>query len=88
MKLFDKDPDDRLDYFWDWTEWLNGDTIVSVEFVIPEGLTKESQSFDDSTVTLWLSGGVLGESYVVPCTIETVGNRRKTKSGVFILQDQ
>jgi len=35
--VFDKAPNDVLDYTWDWSTWMpTGDTISTVEWVIPE----------------------------------------------------
>ena len=36
-----KDPDAVLDYGFDWSAWLEaGDTIVTSEWIVPEGITK------------------------------------------------
>jgi hypothetical protein len=78
-----KDPNSKLDYKFDWaplangsgiTNWLApGETIVSYELTIPEGITKESDSLtdDNTSVTLWLSGGTNLEDYSIECKITT-----------------
>lgn len=39
-----KDPDAKLPYTVDWSPWLagEGDTIASVTWIVPDGITKES----------------------------------------------
>jgi hypothetical protein len=69
LRAIDKDPDAILPYRFDWTEWLDGDTILSATFEVspadPGGLAIESQSFDGSTCTVWLTRGVAGQTYTV-----------------------
>jgi len=72
-----KDPSDILDYFFDWSGWLNSqDTIKSVTLTVTDGIDIDSYEFTDSMVTLWLSGGTAGNSYIVTCKIVT--NNGKT----------
>lgn len=73
-----KDPDARLDYIFDWTEWLGtaGDVITLHEVLVssPE-LVVESAFHDDTTVTIWLTGGVVYKVYSVTCRIHTSAGR-------------
>lgn len=58
--VIEKDPNAVLDYAFDWSAWLalNGsDQIAGVEFIADASLTVESQAFDTTTATVWLSGG-------------------------------
>ena len=73
--IFTKDPDAVLDYVADWSAWLGTDTISSVTWVVPSGITKESDTNTDTTATIWLSGGTVGVRYDVICRIATVGGR-------------
>jgi len=57
---FIKDPDSVLDYAVNWLTWLDGDTISASSWTIPTGLTEDSDTFGDSTATVWLSGGTVG----------------------------
>lgn len=68
-----KDKDATLDYQLDWEDWLNGDTIQSSQWIVPNGITKESDSFDSNNTLIWLSGGTIGVSYQVINRITTVG---------------
>lgn len=71
----DKDPDEVLDYEIDWTSRLDGDTISSSTWTVPDGLTSSSNTNTDSTVTIWLSGGTVGTIYRVMNEITTTGGR-------------
>ena len=87
MFTVDKDPQAELDYTWDWraltngndtspdaTDWLeSGETITSHTVTAESGLTVDSSSLTDSStsVTAWLSGGTVGQHYLVVCHIET-----------------
>lgn len=82
-KAFRKDPDAVLDYAWNWTAWLAGDTIASYTLDVPEGLTLESDSATSSAVTAWLSGGVAGQSYAVTCHIVTAAGREDDRTVVI-----
>ena len=70
---FMKDPDAVLDYAFDWaTNWLqDGETISSHVVTVETGLTKDSDSESSGVVTVWLSGGTVGERYDVGCRIVT-----------------
>ena len=69
---FLKDPNAILDYKFDWSNWLEaGEIIASHVIVVSTGITKDSSSNDDDSVTVWLSGGSAGVSYNVTCRITT-----------------
>ncbi len=55
-----KDPDEVLDYKIDWTARLDGDTILTSTWVVPAGITKNSDSHTTTASLVWLSGGTLG----------------------------
>ena len=69
---FTKSPAARLDYEFDWSEWLTeGDTITSYTITVPTGLTQVSASNTTTGVTVILSGGELGQHFNVLCQINT-----------------
>ena len=81
-----KDPDSKLDYEINWLEWLTSintitgetviDTIVSSTWVdVNADLTVESDSFTDSTTTVWLTGGIVDSIYEVTNRITTAAGR-------------
>lgn len=72
---FTKDPQAVLDYRIDWSEWLDGDTISTSEWVVPDALTLESESNTTTAATVWLSGGINNGSYDITNEITTVGGR-------------
>ena len=72
-----KDPDAVLDFFIDWSAWLDADTISVSQWIIePTGeLTVDTSTESNGVTTVWLSGGVDGKRYLVTNRITTVGNR-------------
>ena len=86
-----KDPDAVLDYKFDWaaltngsgsSDWLAaGETIsdhtITITPVTASPLTKDSSAETDAntSVTVWLSGGLAGSEYKVACLIETSASR-------------
>ena len=72
---FLKDPNAKLDYKFDWSEWLEtAETITSYSLVVDTGITEFSSSNDDDSVTVWLTGGTAGLTYQVTCRITTDSN--------------
>lgn len=74
---FTKDPDDTLDYTFDWTNWLNGDQIASLTAIPSPGITVNNTAFSSSSTTVWISGGTAGLPYSVTHRITTLGGRQK-----------
>ena len=71
-----KDPDEVLDYKLDWSARLaSGDTIASSAWVVPNGIAQDSATSDDTTATIWLSGGEAGRSYAIQCRVTTAQGR-------------
>jgi hypothetical protein len=73
-----KDPDEKLDYAVDWSAWLPaGDTLASAAWTVPTGITQATPapSIDDTTATVWLSGGTAGQSYPIACRVTTAQGR-------------
>lgn len=70
-----KDPQETLDYKIDWNPRLAGDTIFNSTWVVPGGLTVNSDTNDTTTTTIWLTGGTLDVSYLLTNTIVTTGAR-------------
>lgn len=83
----DKDPADVLDYGLDWSNQLSlakpDDTISSVTWTVPAGLTSGAQSVVGSVAVIWLSGGTAGANgtdYTITCRIVTAGARTLERS--------
>lgn len=78
-----KDPADVLDYRHVWSKWLrSGDTISESTFslIAAHGLVIDSQSHDDTSSTVWLSGGTDGETAVLNLHVVTAGGREFDRS--------
>jgi hypothetical protein len=86
-----KDPDSKMDYKINWLNWLTSvdeltgipviDTIIASVWVdVHADLTVESDHFTDSTTTVWLTGGVIGETYKVVNRINTTAGRIQDKT--------
>lgn len=64
MNTVIKDPQAKLPYGHDWSEWLNaGDKIASSSWTVPTGLTLVAHGKTDTTTEAVLSGGVDEEIY-------------------------
>jgi len=86
-----KDPDAVLDYKFDWkastngtgsSDWLaTGETLAShtitITPVTASPLTADSSALSDTntSVTVWLSGGLAGTEYGVACEVVTSAAR-------------
>jgi len=90
MQQFLKDSDAVLDYKFDFApltngqegannDWLESGETISTHTVsvLDAGITKDSDSITDSntSVTVWLSGGTVGNKYRVNCEIVTSSGR-------------
>jgi hypothetical protein len=84
----DKDPNDVLDYTIDWSKFLGSDTIATSIWIVPAGITKNSNSNTTTLATVWLSGGTAGETYQVTNRITTAGGRTKDKSFSIYVAEQ
>jgi hypothetical protein len=88
-----KDPEEILDYQFDWaaldnntglTNWLEvGETILDHTVTVPAGITLVSSELINTgtTVLFWISGGTDGTDYEIECEIITdsrIGVRRRT----------
>jgi len=85
--LVTRDQDDVDDWKFDWSDWLGTDTISSSVVAVESGLTKDSDSITDSStsVTVWLSGGIVGSEYKVTSSIVTTAGREKDRSVTFLI---
>lgn len=68
-----KSPTEVADYRFDFTNLLRkGETIISANFTAaPAGLTLGSPETTGTVVAVVVSGGVLGTTYEIDCTIVT-----------------
>lgn len=92
---FKHDPDATLDYAVDWTSWLaSGETISSVSWTVPAGVTEESapggwsEPDANNKRTVWISGGTAGTDYTVACEITTSVGRVDERSIILEAQER
>jgi hypothetical protein len=76
LKWPDKDPDEVADFGIRWAGRLGADTIATSLWTVPSGIFKDSDSHDDKTTILWLSGGELGATYEFLNRVTTAGGRK------------
>lgn len=77
--LMTKRPDERLDYAVDFSRWLPaGDSVVSsVNTITGSEATIDAAEVSGTSVTLWIEGGVDGETYTVSVEATTAQGRVK-----------
>jgi hypothetical protein len=74
---YTKDPNDVIDVTFNWVGFLDGDTIVTSTFSLPDGLTENSKSNTTLRTTIWLSGGSAGTLCRVTNRVVTTAGRTK-----------
>lgn len=85
------DPQARLDYQWDWTNWLaSGETITSHTItVVPSAeMLVDADTATSTKVTAWLKLGVPGRTYRVTCHIVTSQTREDDRQFVLTVKDR
>lgn len=78
IPTYTKDKDSKLDYGFDWTDWLaTGETISSVAWTVATGLTEDTLKRNNTgtVVSTWVSGGTAGTTYTVAAKITTSDGR-------------
>lgn len=85
---FTKDKDAVLDYGIDWAAWLGEDTITTSTWLVPEGLTKDSDSHTETSTLVWLRGGEDGKLYRVTNRVVTGGGRTDDRTIRIEIKEQ
>ena len=89
MITFIKDPVAVLDYSIEWSKWLAGDQIQTSTWTVSDPAIEAG---NDSTIatrtTVWLSGGIAGQSYTVTNRITTSGGRTDERSFDIQVQER
>lgn len=90
MTTYLLDPDARLDFTFDWTDWLaTGETITAHTVTATTGVTIDGAPTESSgIVTVWLKDGVLGERAQVTCHITTSAGRRTDRTFDVLVQEE
>lgn len=75
-----KTPDEILDYGFDWSRILRGDTITASDWDT-DGLSQPSaSSIDGGKAIVWLAGGAAGAVHSLVNTVTTSGGRHYQRS--------
>ena len=82
MTEYKKDPDAKLDYTFDWGQYLSpiSDTIQTATFTADSPLTISNTSNTPTTATCFVSGGIPGQNLILKSHIVTVGGRIDDRS--------
>jgi hypothetical protein len=102
-RIIEKDPDAVLDYKFDWraltnqadgavSDWLEAGETITTGFSIEatNGITVDSSSRSNSntSITVWLSGGTVGQTYAVRCRIVTTNGRTDDRTLYIKVKEQ
>lgn len=71
----EKTPDETIRVTFHWAARLDGETLLTTAYELPDGLTNESEEDQDSAQSVLVSGGTAGQLYRVQCTVTTSGSR-------------
>lgn len=83
---FFKDPDSVLDYMIDWSIWLADDTISTSAWIVLGDIVIDEDTYNTTSTTIWVSGGIIGKLSSFTNRITTVGGR--TVDRTFSIQCQ
>ena len=89
MPVYDKDPNSTLDYLVNWSTWLQvGEVITDHEVVKQGSIVIDSSTNDDTTVTVWISGGQIGEYTQVTTRVSTNQGRIEDKTFRLVVKER
>jgi hypothetical protein len=71
---FVKDPGAVKDYSLDWSDYLDGDVIVSSSTTRPSGIQVLTSSFTNTSTTVWVAGGSAQKAYDFKTRIRTAAS--------------
>jgi len=81
---FEKKQGDLLDYTNNLGDnWLGSDTIATSTWTVQSPLYEVANTFDDDGATIWVSGGVVGQTYSLDNVVTTAGGRIK-KERIYV----
>lgn len=78
-----KAPAENLDYGFDWSAWLGTDTLATSTYTVPTGLTAGTAANTSTGTTQYMSGGALGQDYIVKNAITTAAGRTAERSAIL-----
>jgi hypothetical protein len=79
--LFRKVETSRLDYSFDWSKYLAGDTIVEFFVETTTNISIEPATLTGSIVSFWVTPDAdVGVTHPISCTITTAAGVRDTRT--------
>src|SRR5688572_14911680 len=81
---FTKDPDETIDFAFNWKPLLDDDTISTCDFLLPDGLAEVSSSNTTTEAAIFVSGGSEGCTYRITNRIVTTGGRTRDQT-IYVL---
>lgn len=86
---FIKDPNARLDYQVDWTEWLSdSETIQTSLWIVPTGIASDDEDVTSTSATVWLTGGTAGQTYALTNRITTNQARTDDRTIQIVVRER
>jgi hypothetical protein len=72
----DRDPDSKLDFGVDWSDWLEaGETITTLVVTPDAGITVTGEANTGTVTSCWVEGGQAGREYKVTFRVTTSAGR-------------
>lgn len=87
MRL-DKDPNARLDYRFEWADFLETGETITDQVVVAPGCNVESFAVVGTAVVAWISGGTLGSTVYATCHITTSAGRQNDGTIILNITDR
>lgn len=90
MNRFIKDPQAKLDYEIDWSNWLDVDETVATSAwaVVAGDVVIEQTSVGPSSTVVWVSGGTLNTNAQVTCHVVTSEDREDDRTLLFHIRSR
>lgn len=90
MKQVSHDPNDVIDYWLDITKQnaVDGDTVVSAVWDVPSPLEESDQVETSLRSTIFITGGVVGNTYKLTCQVTTTMGRKITGSILLYAEEK
>lgn len=86
---FRKDPDELLDYKFDWSDWLDQtDIIVSARGSAVPGITKSFEAFTTLDHTIWLGAGTVNNEYNITSSVMTQAGRTAKRTIIIRVENR
>jgi hypothetical protein len=83
---FEQDPNETVDYGFDWSGRLDGDTIATSTMELPDGLTEVSSSYSTTAASIFVSAAGSG-IYRITNRVTTAAGRTWEKTIRIAVRD-